>query len=78
MIRGLEHMAYEKLRQLDLFKLAKKRLWEGLILVFTWLMEAVENPEPDCSRQYTLITQEATCTGWNEGDPVCEFFFSCI
>jgi len=38
LLRGLEHVVYKKLRELGLFRLEKKRLCEGLVVFFTWLM----------------------------------------
>ena len=38
MLRGLEHLFYEKrMRQLSLFSLEKRRLWGGLIVAFQYL-----------------------------------------
>lgn len=42
--RGLEHVVYKKLRELGLFRLAKIRLWEVLIRVFTWLVGGCREP----------------------------------
>ena len=41
MIRALEHLSYEdRLRELDLFSLKKRRLWEDLTVTFQYLKGA--------------------------------------
>ena len=41
MIRGLEHLSYEKMmRELDLFSLEKRKLYRDLIVAFKYLKGA--------------------------------------
>jgi len=46
MIRGLEHLSYDKrLRELGLFSLEKSRLWGDLIVAFQYLKWACKKDE---------------------------------
>jgi len=55
MIRGLEHLSYEeKLRQLGLFSLEKKRLWGDLTAAFQYLKAA-------CRKDGENIFSRACC-----------------
>jgi len=52
MIRGMEHLfCEERLRQLGLFSLEKRRLWGDLIVVFQYLKGAYQKDEDDLFRK---------------------------
>ena len=63
-IRGLEHpFCEENLRQLGIFILEKKRVWEDLIAAFHYLKEAY-NQERDTHFTWSNSEYITFCTVW--------------
>ena len=69
MIRGLEHLSYEeRLRELGLFSLEKRKLGGGIssMCINTW-RDGVKKTEPDSFQRCPVTGQEAMGTNWNTG-----------
>ena len=58
MITGLEYLSYkDRLRELGLFSLEKRRLWGDLIAAFHYLRGPTGRLERDFSQGYVVIGQ---------------------
>ncbi|RMC04770.1 hypothetical protein DUI87_17942 [Hirundo rustica rustica] len=58
MIRGMEHLSYEeRLEELGLFSLEKRRLWSDLIVVFRYLKGAFKK---DGKKDFTVESSDRT------------------
>ena len=58
MVRGLEHLFYEeRLRELGLFSLEKRRFWGQLVAAFQYLKETYKK---DGQRLFTKVSSDRT------------------
>lgn len=59
MITGLEHLSYKDgLREPGLFSLRRRKLREGLISVYKYLVGHIKKMETDSSQWYPVTGQE--------------------
>lgn len=72
-VKGLEYLMYEeRLRELDLFNLEKRRHRMVLDAVFHFITRVMEKPDPNSSQQCPEVKgQEATVTCYSKGNWDC-------